>query len=66
MTLIPSYGRDYKSQKAVIADFEADKDFTIASVGPDMGRQVSRKELPAGTSITLRYAKLTKATVVTT
>jgi len=32
LTLIPAYGRDYKSKKEVIADFEANKDFVIADV----------------------------------
>ena len=64
MTLTPSYGRDYKSAKAVKADWEAGKDFTIASIGPDMGRQCSKSDLPAGTSVTLRYAKLRKCVVV--
>ncbi len=30
-TLTPAYGRDYKSKKAVIADFNADKDFVDSS-----------------------------------
>jgi hypothetical protein len=63
MTLTPSYGRDYKSAKAVKADFEAGKDFTIASIGPDMGRQCSIRDLK-GKTVTLRYAKLTKCVVV--
>ncbi len=64
MTLTPSYGRDYKSAKAVKADFEGGKDFTIASVGPYMGAQCSIRDLK-GQSVTLRYAKLTKCVVVT-
>ena len=31
MTLTPAYGRDYKTAAAVRADWEADKDFIIAS-----------------------------------
>lgn len=63
MTLTPSYGRDYKSAKEVEADFRAGKDFTIASVGPYMGKQCSIRDLK-GQMVTLRYAKLTKAVVV--
>lgn len=63
MTLTPSYGRDYKSAKAVRSDFEAGKDFTIASLGPHMGRQCSIRDL-AGQSVTLRYNKLQSCTVV--
>ena len=29
MTLTPAYGRDYKSKKAVLKDWEAGKDFMI-------------------------------------
>ena len=65
MTLTPSYNRDYKSAKAVIEDFEAGKDFTIASIGPDMGRQCNIDDLEEGKVITLRYAKLRKCVVVT-
>jgi len=64
MTLTPSYGRDYKSAKAVEADFRAGKDFTITSIGPHMGRQCSIGDLK-GQSVTLRYAKLRKVIVVT-
>lgn len=64
MTLTPSYGRDYKSAKAVKADFDANKDFTIASVGPHMGRQANKADLKGQGSITLRYAKLTKCVVI--
>jgi hypothetical protein len=63
MTLTPSYGRDYKSAKAVEGDFRAGKDFTIASVGPYMGKQCSIRDL-AGQTVTLRYAKLSKCIVV--
>ena len=33
MTLLPAYGRDYKSKKLAIADFNAGQDFEIASFG---------------------------------
>ncbi len=31
-TLVPAYGRDYKSKKAAFDDFEAGKDFIIADI----------------------------------
>ena len=64
MTLVPSYGRDYNSAKAVREDFNAGKDFKIVSVGPNIGRQCSVRDLK-GQTVTLRYAKLSKAIVVT-
>lgn len=30
LTLVPAYGRDYKSKKALMADWEAGKDFFAA------------------------------------
>jgi hypothetical protein len=32
ITLVPAYQRDYKSKKAVQADFDAGKDFIIADI----------------------------------
>lgn len=31
LTLVPAYGRDYKSKKALMADWEAGKDFLAYS-----------------------------------
>lgn len=59
ITLIPAYGRDYKSAAAVIADFKADKDFTICDYTSRWdGKPVNRSQLKqAGyTSVTIRYA----------
>jgi hypothetical protein len=56
----PSYGRDYTSAKAARADWWAGKDFTIASFGPDMGRQVSCRDGLQGAKILIRFAKLRK------
>jgi len=54
--LTPAYGRDYKSAKEVIADFDDGKDF----VG-DYSLQfqyVSKRDLAPGSSVQLRYNKL--------
>lgn len=65
MTLTPSYGRDYKSKKAVLEDFEADKDFTIASIGPYCGKQANRTNLLGEVNnVTIRYNKMRSAIVV--
>jgi len=59
MTLTPSYGRDYKSARAVKADWKADKDFTIASMGSDCGRYCNRSDLIGNEStVTIRYNRL--------
>lgn len=46
ITLLPAYGRDYTSRKAVIADLLAGKDFIIADLfNPHDGRYASIVEL---------------------
>lgn len=57
--LTPAYGRDYKSAKAVVADWNAGKDFVFATTG-----QYTSKADWAGKTVLLRYAKLTKVAVV--
>lgn len=67
MTLIPAYGRDYKSKAEVIAAFEADKDFQIADISsPWDGRYCNRADLSGSglKGVNIRYAKLTKVVVV--
>jgi len=61
MTLVPSYGKDYKSIKEVKEAFNANKDFLIASCGFGAGQYVNRKQLVGiERSVMIRYAKLTK------
>ena len=68
MTLTPAYGRDYKSKKAALADWEAGKDFTIADVfSGDHGRKINREDaVNSGVrEVNIRYQQLTKIAVVT-
>jgi len=58
MTLIPAYGRDYKSKAAVLADWNANKDFVVASIGGP-GCYIN-KEQADKLEIWIRYAKRTK------
>jgi hypothetical protein len=52
---IPAYGRDYKAKAAVLADWQAGKDFRCAV----SGRYLSvRDNLPQ--QVWVRYSKLTK------
>jgi hypothetical protein len=53
--LLPAYGRDYKSQKDVLADWNANKDFLTAG-----GQYTSKSDLVKfhpGQTITIRYDK---------
>ena len=61
LTLIPAYGRDYKSKKEVIADFEANNDFVIADItNPWDGRPINREQLlPGPITLNIRFKKLT-------
>ena len=65
LVVSPTYGRDYKSVKAVLADWTAGKDFRIESFGPDMGRAISIAEVnPAGLTVQVRYSRLTKSVFI--
>lgn len=65
-TLVPSYGRDYKSQKEVRADWNADKDFTICNMfSADDGRQINRADAKKGEKFMIRFKGLRNICVVT-
>ena len=64
--LSPAYGRDYKSQKEVMADWRAGKDFVIQSY-PNTGRYCSIRDVESGTikgSVAIRYKRMTQVMVV--
>jgi len=65
ITLTPAYGRDYKSAKAVKADWQAGKDFIIAdwNFHRYSGKPANRSDLE-GQKIMIRYAKLRKVVVL--
>lgn len=66
LTLTPAYGRDYQSAEAAQADWEANKDFKIASIGPHCGRYINKPDAVNNgiVRVGIRYAKLTKKTIV--
>ena len=60
-TLIPAYGRDYKSKAQILADLEAQKDFIIADISnPWDGKPANKRDLLAFgvTTIYVRYKRL--------
>lgn len=59
---VPAYGRDYKSQKEVKADWFADKDFRVEPEGFYINRLSAIK---FGIAVTIRYSKLQKVIVIT-
>jgi len=65
MTLVPAYGRDYKSAKAVKEDWVAGRDFQISDISSqNNGSYTSKRDSDCFASVTIRYSKLTKAVIV--
>ena len=66
ITLVPSYGRDYKSGKEVQAAWDAGKDFTIQNVfSPDDGRQINKEDAEkTGGTFNIRYKRNTQIKVI--
>lgn len=58
--VVPAYGRDYTSQKAVKADWNADKDFKIPG-GPYLNKADAERE---GVKVIVRYGRLLKVVAV--
>lgn len=58
LSAVPAYGRDYKSKKEVLADWNAGKDFMIQ----DMFKSgyVNKNDAPKGATINIRYKRLTQ------
>jgi hypothetical protein len=63
-TLTPAYGRDYKSKAEVEADFLANKDFLNQSYGEPRPRPINREQIPPGSTVNVRYARMTKVAVL--
>ena len=66
-TLTPAYGRDYRSAKAVKADFEAGKDFIMADVDSPWSNKPCNKEslIKAGIrAVNIRFKGNANLTVV--
>ena len=56
LTVVPAYGRDYKSKKEVLADWNANKDFQICCLFYFGGRRYINKDgVSKGVTINVRY-----------
>ena len=62
VSAVPAYGRDYKSKKAVLADWEAGKDFLIQD--PFLSGYVNKQDKPADMVLNIRYKNLTQIAVI--
>ena len=61
---IPAYGRDYTNQKAVKADWEANKDFVAMGMLGSMGYINKQDAETQGLKVIIRYAKQLKVVAV--
>lgn len=61
MVIVPAYGRDYKSKKEVMADWDANKDFLVQDMFKSgyINKEQALKELK-GQNLQVRYKKLTQ------
>ncbi len=62
ITAVPAYGRDYKTQKEVRADWEAGRDFLIQSM--NASGYISKDDKPADVQLNIRFAKQAKVCVI--
>lgn len=61
LTLVPSYGRDYKTRDDVEAAWAAGKDFTICDVSSCYNcAQISNRDATIGMILNIRYKRLTR------
>lgn len=65
LNLVPAYGRDYKSAKAVKDDWNGGRDFIIKDISSRWdGKAVNKPQLSNNDTVTIRYNKLTKVVVI--
>jgi hypothetical protein len=62
LSAVPAYGRDYKSKKEVLADWEAGKDFHIEDLVAS--GYVNKDDKPAGVTLNIRYANQRRVCVI--
>ena len=62
LTLIPAYGRDYKSKKEVLADWNAGKDFRIATASGYINKEDATKG--SLREVNIRYKGLRSIAVI--
>ena len=69
ITLTPAYGRDYHSKAAVLVDWEAGKDFIIATMTHEYsGKPVNKEQLEQhepNASVRIRYHNQQRIALVT-
>jgi nitrous oxide reductase len=67
ITVIPAYGRDYKSKAQIQKDWDEGKDFLINDIiSPHDGRYINKQDASNSglCEIRVRYSNLRKVTVI--
>lgn len=64
MTLIPAYGRDYKSEVEVLEAWNSGKDFTVSDMSSLWDGRLANKEDLEGKKVKIRFNKLRKVLIV--
>ena len=66
ITLVPSYGRDYSSQKEVQTAWDSGNDFTVYQIGNRYdGCQINKEDAEVeGGSFSIRYKSKTKKALI--
>jgi hypothetical protein len=66
--VVPAYGRDYKSKKEVLADWNAGKDFKVCDISsPFDGSSVNKEDAEKDSDlweVHVRFAKLAKIAAI--
>jgi len=62
LSAIPAYGRDYKSKKAVLADWNKGMDFIVRD--PFDHGYINKDDKPAHIQLNIRYNKLQSICVI--
>ena len=65
ITLVPAYGRDYRSKAAVLADWNSGKDFQDTQTGQYINKEDAIK-YGNGAQFSARYKRLTMIVILPT
>lgn len=62
ITLTPAYGRDYKTSKAVLSDWNENRDFIICCIAHQYdGKSINKEQaIETNDNYTIRFCKQTK------
>jgi hypothetical protein len=58
IALLPAYGRDYKSKREILRDFNGGKDFILSHLSSS--GYINKEQIEVGTFIEFRYNRLQK------